>query len=255
MATSRSSVILKRLRQRFGIRAPKMTVKLHVAWHWRALQWILILSISFAFSAWIFETGRKITGFDDSDLKEELSALKKQMHTQEEELSKLQSQADTGESSLQIERSTLKKLTEQVRGLEQENIALKEDLAFFERMIPAQSDRNNNGVRIDQFNIDAVAGSPNEYHYRMLIVNGSDKKTPDFRGNYQLSLQTSQGLKDAMILVPAASERDTQKFKLDVKYFRRIEGVFSIPAGSVLKTVEVRLLQEGAVRTKQMIKL
>ena len=37
MATSGASVKFKRLRQRFGISAPKLAIRTHVAWYWRAL--------------------------------------------------------------------------------------------------------------------------------------------------------------------------------------------------------------------------
>ena len=46
MATSRVAVKLKRLRQRFGISAPRVAVRTQVAWYWRALKMIAILSVS-----------------------------------------------------------------------------------------------------------------------------------------------------------------------------------------------------------------
>ncbi len=50
MATPGASVKLKRLRQRFGINAPKLAIKTLAVWYWCALAVIVILS---ALAAWI----------------------------------------------------------------------------------------------------------------------------------------------------------------------------------------------------------
>jgi hypothetical protein len=67
MSTSGVSVKLKRLRQRFGISAPKLAIKTHVAWYWRALALMAILSLSFAISMWIYDAGRRIARVQGDD--------------------------------------------------------------------------------------------------------------------------------------------------------------------------------------------
>ena len=52
------------MRRRMTIAAPKMAVRTHIPWYWRALLWIVVLSISLAFGAWIYDAGRKFAGFD-----------------------------------------------------------------------------------------------------------------------------------------------------------------------------------------------
>ena len=43
--------LLKRMQQRFGISAPKMTVRTHVAWYWRWLGMMVLLAVSLALAA------------------------------------------------------------------------------------------------------------------------------------------------------------------------------------------------------------
>lgn len=57
MATSSAAVKLKRLRQRFGISAPRVAIRTHVAWYWRALATVVVLSLSLALAAWIYDAG------------------------------------------------------------------------------------------------------------------------------------------------------------------------------------------------------
>jgi hypothetical protein len=68
-------------------------------------------------------------------------------------------------------------------------------------------------------------------------------------------LKVQQNGKDAMISIPSEAEQNSQRFRFDIKHFHRLEGVFSVPQGVVVKGVEARLLQDGAVRAKQSVTL
>ena len=170
MATSAASVKLRRLRQRFGISAPKLAIRTHVAWYWRALAMIAILSVSLALGAWIYDAGMRIAGFHSNESVREIQALRDHVMELDSELTKLRSLAGSGESSLQIERTTQKQLSRQAKALELENAALKEDLAFFEGLMPASDSGDELGVRIDHLRID-LGSAVGEYRYRMLVVN------------------------------------------------------------------------------------
>lgn len=60
MATPGASVKLKRLRQRYGINAPKLAIRTHADWYWHSLAVIVILS---ALAVWIYHAARSIAGF------------------------------------------------------------------------------------------------------------------------------------------------------------------------------------------------
>ena len=250
MATSSASVKLKRLRQRFGISAPKVAIRTHVAWYWRALAMIAVLSVSFALAAWIYDAGRRIAGFDSNESVREIQSLRNYVMEIDEELTKLRSLAGSGESSLQIERATQKQLSRQVKSLELENAALKQDLAFFEELMPTSDSGEETGIKIDRLRVESD-GSPGEYRYRMLVVNNGGRQAKEIKGALQLLVKVQLGGKDAMITVPSDKDSNPQRFRFEIKHFHRLEGGFSVPDGAVIKSVEARLLQDGIVRAKQ----
>ena len=89
MASSGAAVKLKRLRQRFGISAPKLAIKTHVAWYWRVLIVITILSVSLAAAAWIYDEGMRIAGFHSDKSLREIQSLRDQVMELDAELTKL----------------------------------------------------------------------------------------------------------------------------------------------------------------------
>ncbi len=252
MATSGASVKFKRLRQRFGISAPKLAIRTHVAWYWRALAIIAILSVSLALAEWIYDAGRQIAGFHSNESVREIQSLRNYVMELDSELTKLRSLVGSGESSLQIERSTQKQLSQQVKSLEMENAALKQDLAFFEGLMPSSELGDEAGVKIDHLRIEPD-GALGEYRYRMLVVNNGGRQTRELKGSLQLVVKVQQGGKDAMITLPSKTELNPQRFRFEIKHFLRLEGVFSVPPGVVIKGVEARLLQDGVIRAMQSV--
>jgi hypothetical protein len=252
MAASGASVKLKRLRQRFGISAPKLAIRTHVAWYWRALTVITILSVSLALAAWIYDSGMRIAGFHSNESVREIQLLRNHVMELDAELTKLRSLAGSGESSLQIERAAQKQLSRQARALEFENAALKEDLAFFEGLVPTSESGDELGVRIDHFRVDP-GGAVGEYRYRMLVVNNGGRQAKELKGGLQLLVKVRQSGKDAMITLPSSTEQNPQRFRFEIKRFHRLEGVFSVPSGVMVKEVEARLLQDGTVRARQSV--
>lgn len=254
MATSGASVKLRRLRQRFGINAPRLAIRTHVAWYWRALAVIAVVSVSLASAAWIYDAGRKIAGYHMNESVGEIQSLRNYVMELDAELTKLRSLAGTGESSLQIERATRVQLANQVKALESENAALREDLAFFEGLMPGGDPTDEAAVRIDRLRIEAL-GSGGEYRYRLLVINNGGRQVKEFRGSLQLLAKVRHEGKDAMITIPHLVGGDSSVFRFEIKHFHRLEGVFSVPAGTTVLSVEARLMQDGAVRAKQFLTL
>lgn len=253
MAVTATAVKLKRLRQRFGISAPKVAVRTHVAWYWRAAAVVAMLSVSLALAAWIYDAGRNIAGFDSATTSEVLGVLRARTSELEAEVRALRGIASGADSNLKIERAAQQQLVQQVRMLEAENAALKQDLAFFEGLVP-DSIGAEQAVRINRFRVEPD-GANGQYRYRLLLTHNASRQQKEFHGKLQFLLKVQQGGKDAMIAVPAESDTDRQRFALEVKYFLRAEGALPVPPGAVLKSVEARILQDGVVRARQTINL
>lgn len=62
-----------------------------------------------------------------------------------------------------------------------------------------------------------------------------------------------QAGKDVMIEFPSEGSAANDRMRLEVKHFQRLEGILSVPAGSVLKSVEARILSDGQVLARQTV--
>lgn len=236
--------LLRRFRQRFGITAPRMTVQTHVAWYWRMLGIVVVLSCSFALAAWIYDAGRRFAGFDRSEAEQELSQLRESVGRLGKEDATLRASVNASESKLQIERTAQTQLGRQVKALEEENARLKEDLAFFENLIP--SEHRDNALLINRFRVDQGA-LPGEFRYRLLLLQGGRRDKP-FQGNLQLLVTLQEGDKDVIITLP--EDGAAQSYKISFKYFQRVEGTFRVVPDAIVKMVRVRIFESGSTQVR-----
>lgn len=244
---------LRRLRSRFGITAEQVDVRTHLPWHWRAIAAIVVLSLVFIAAGWVYDSGRRLGGFDRSASEEEIGMLRERIAELEEENARLRAIANSGESNLQIERTTRDQLSRQVKTLEDENTRLKENLAVFENL--ARGGSPSESVSISRLRIDPDGGS-GRYRYRLLVSRQGQSAGQEFRGNLQLYLTVLRGgSESAMIILPLADDPDSARYAVTFRNFRSLEGHFRIAPEDVIKRVEVRLLQGGAVKASQSITL
>jgi len=236
--------LLKQFRRRFGISAPRMMVQTHVAWYWRTLGLVVVLSCSFALAAWIYDAGRRFAGFDSSEAEQELSQLRERAGRLTTEVAALRASVNASESKLQIERTAQIQLGRQVKALEDENSRLKEDLAFFENLIP--SEQRDNSLLINRFRVDPGA-LPGEFRYRLLLLQGGRRDKP-FQGNLQLLVTLQEGDKNVIITLP--EEGQAQAYKISFKYFQRVEGTFRVAQDARVKMVRVRIFESGSAQVR-----
>lgn len=236
--------LLKKIRQRFGIAAPRMTVRTHVAWYWRMLGLVVVLSCSFALAAWMYDAGRRFAGFDRSEAEQELSQLRESVAKLTQETTGLRASVNASESKLQIERAAQAQFGRQVKVLEDENARLKEDLAFFENLIP--SEHRDNTLLINRFQVEPGA-LPGEFRYRLLLLQGGRRDKP-FQGNLQLLVTLQQEGKNAIISLP--EQGAAQAYKISFKYFQRVEGTFRVAPSAHVKMVQVRIFEVGSAQAR-----
>ena len=243
--------LLKKFRQRFGISAPRMTVTTHVAWYWRMLGLVVVLSFSLALAAWMYDAGRRFAGFDRSEAEQELTQLRESAGKLALETAELRASVNASESKLQIERAAQTQLGRQVKALEDENVRLKEDLAFFENLIPGE--HRDNSLLINRFRVEPGA-LPGEFRYRLLLLQGG-RRDKLFQGNLQLLVTLQQDDKSVIITLP--EQGAAPAYKISFKYFQRVEGTFRVAPGGKVKMVQVRIFESGSseVRATQSFDL
>jgi len=230
-----------------------MTVQTHVAWYWRWLGMLVFLSLVLAMAAWMYDTGRRFAGFDRGELQNEFARLRESMAQLEGEAARLRSISNASESRLKIEQSAQAQLATQVKALEDENNRLKEELGFFENLVP--SERRGDKVSIHRFKVERDV-LPGEYRYRLLVLQGG-RLDREFHGSLQLVVEMQQEGRDVTIVIPDGAESGNVAFKLNFKYFRRVEGAFRVPPRAKVRTIQARILENGSneARASQNVNL
>ncbi len=234
------------IRRRLSIAAPRVAVRSHLPWPVRWAVVALMLGFSGALALWAFDVGRSIAGLNTGgrDMSEQLTQLRQQLDEARHDRDAAQSVANSADSLLKTERVTQQRLAEQVKSLESENLALKDDLGFFERLLPASSE----GLSIRGLVVEPQGGG--QWHYQLLLMQQGGRKQADFTGRIEL---LPSGLKDGR---PWIDPAHTVAQALSFKQYRRVDGHFPLPSGVVVKQVQVRVLDEsGAVRASQSISL
>jgi hypothetical protein len=250
-ASSRFALTLRRLRGRFGISAPRVAIRTHLPWYWRALSIVVLSGLSLALAGWIYDAGQRFAGFHQGDSEHEIAAMRERLAKLESELEGTRKVANSSESRLRIESTSLERLTAQIKALEEENIRLKADLATFESLAGGQV--GNTGLAISRLQI--VPGGGGEYRYRLLLAQTGDKKDKEFNGMIQFIATVQQGKETVMIQIPAAGDPAASQYQVHFRYFRRLEGTFKLAAEDRVLRVEARLIQDGAVKASQSVVL
>jgi hypothetical protein len=236
--------LIKRISLRFGISAPRMTIQSERSWYWRWLGVAVIAIGSYGIGTWAYDAGTRFAGFDRSEVEEELDRLRSTVARLEAEGKRLRAMSNAGESKLKLEQSAQVQLASQVKLLVEENTRLKEDLAFFENLAPS-----GERVSINRFTVQPEA-LPGEYRYRMLVMVGAGRKERQFNGSIQLVVNVQAQGRTANIVIPEDSRADAKPFRLDFKYFQRVEGTFRVPEKVKVQSVQVRVLEQGSSQAK-----
>jgi hypothetical protein len=245
-----TSLRFKLWRRRLSVAAPRVIIQRHLPWPLRVLLVGVILGLAGAIALGTYDLGRHLAGFHAGASRAELAGMKEELQQLSVERDQYSSAANAVESQLQIERSAQKQLLAQVKILETENARLKEDLAFFESLLPAST--GGPGVAIRRLKVDIIA--PNQLKYRILVMQGG-KGARDFVGNLQLAVTVVQEGKSAIMTFPEGKPDEMEKYKLEFKHYQRLEGVLFLPEGASMKAVQARVLEKGQIRAQQSANL
>ena len=232
----------KLLRRRLTISAPRMAVRSAMPW---PLRWVLaaiVLGFCAAIALWAFEFGKGLAGLD-AGAREELGKLREEVVRLREARDKAQSIANTAGSLLTAGKSVQDNLVVQLRQLEAENRALRDDLGFFEKLLPTGG---GEGLAIRGLQAEVLAGA--QIKWQVLVIQPV-KNAPEFNGKLELTLTGLQGGKSWSMALPGGPQA------LQVRQYRRMEGVMELPPQTVVKAVTAKVLEGSATLTVQTVKL
>ena len=108
----------RQIRKHFGVTAPKLSVKTHVPWHWRALVMGAILALV-GWMVWTgFDAGRLLGGFSKSEAEDRRTQLEIQVAALLEENRQMTGKLTRLESESQMAKGAQDSLTRQALALQ-----------------------------------------------------------------------------------------------------------------------------------------
>ena len=231
----------KLLRRRLTISAPRMAVRSAMPWPLRWAGVAITLGFCAAISLWAFEFGKSIAGLD-TGAKEELLLLRAEVAKLRDERDKAQSVFNTSASLITAEKAVQERMASQIKLLESRNRALRDDLGFFEKLIPTSTE----GVAIRGLQAEVLGGT--QLKWQVLVIRPV-KDAPEFRGKLEMSIGGTLAGKPWMMDLAGGVQ------PLQFRQYRRVEGMVDLPAQAVVKNVSAKVVEGTATRAVQSIKL
>ncbi len=235
------------LRQ-LSVSAPKMRVRSQLPLPLRALLGFLFLALAAAVGVGLYEYGRDLAGPDRKELATGLERAQSQVRELRAERDRFAATATALESQIKIERAAQQQLAQQVGELEADRNKLRDDLAFFETLLPTKPGAQ--GILIRSFRMQADE-TPTQMRYR-LLVQQAGKPDRDFVGAVQMQVSLVQNGHPLTLQLPdPAVPEMARSLELSFRHYQRLEGAFTVPAGAVARSVLVRIVSSGQTKAQQ----
>lgn len=221
-----------------------MAVRSHVPWPWKAAFALLLLLVIGGMWWWGFDFGQILGGFNRKEVEARIASLETEVAALRGESADLRTRNSHLDSDLAMTRSAQATLTKQATALQNENAELKEELVFLQQLF-ADTNRQA-GLGIQRVVVEREGEAA--YRYRLLVVRGGKPKE-DFVGHVtlQVALQGDvvSAKPPALLLLPEEGPTTTPALRLQFKYYQRLEGLFRVPPGSLVRSVTIRAFEAG----------
>jgi hypothetical protein len=229
----------------FGVSASRVSIRPELPWYWRWLGIVVLGVVVVSVANAAYEYGKKFAGFDQGEADDKMAHLTEENARLQKENAEMQANLAKFDRQSQIDHASYDDMTAQVKALSNDNAALKEDLAFFETLMPAGG---KEGITISRFKItnDAL---PGEYRYKLLLLQ-TGSRAKDFQGSLQFVVNLNQGGTTVVMTLPAQGAQDSKLFRLGFRFYQRVEGTFRVDPGVVVKNVQVRVFEDGSPSPK-----
>ena len=239
----------KLLRRRLTVSAPRMAIRSAMPWPFRWAIVAIVLGFCAAIGLWAFEFGKDIAGLEKGS-KEEMQRLRTELTDVRAELAKAkldrdhaQSIANTADTLVTAEKASHESLLAQLKQLEADNRSLRDDLGFFEKLIPSAG---VDGVAIRSLQADFL--SSNKLKWQVLVIQ-SGKNPAEFNGRLEIWFTGILNGKPWSVMVPGEPPA------IKVKQYGRMDGEFEVPAQVVVKGMSAKVMDGAVVKATHSIKL
>ncbi len=240
---------LRLLLRRLTVSAPRMSVRSAMPWPLRWVGAAVVLGFCAAIGLWAFEFGKEIAGIDDgrieylARLERDVAQLQTQLDSMKEERDKALAMANTSTTLMTAEKAAQEHLSNLNRQLEVDNQRLRDDLGFFEKLIPTVG---SEPLAIRGLQAEVQEGG--QVKWQVLVIQPL-KNAPEFTGQLELSFTGLQAGRPWMAGLPEGPQ------PIKLRQYARAEGVFELPPQTLLKGVSVKVMDGNVTKAVQSIKL
>ena len=237
------------LRRRLTISAPRMAVRSALPWPFRWVLLALVFGFCAAIGMWAFEFGREIAGLEKGHSEELIQTRAKVVSLQAdldaaiEQRNQAQSIANTAGVLVATEKATTGLMAAQLKLLETDNQRLRDDLGFFEKLIPVSA---NDGLAIR--GLQAEAKDAGKIRWQVLVIQ-SRKNAPEFSGRIEI---TVNGTLNGKAWTGSAPQAGVQ---IKMAQYGRFEGEFAVPNQVTVKGITAKVMEGAVVKASQMARL
>lgn len=236
----------RKLSRHFGISAPRMAVRTHLSWPWRAVVGAVLVAVVGGMWWWGFDFGQILGGFNRKEVDEKILGLEAETARLRSETSDLRAKSTRLESELAMREGALSTLSKQATELQNEKSQLNEELVFLQKLV---ADSNKQvGLSIQRLAVERIR--EDAFRYSMLVVRGGNP-TAEFEGGLALQVTvqpTAAGRGPGRTIVVSLPDEQPElaaPLKLNFKYYQRVEGTFLVSPGAQLRSVTARAFENG----------
>jgi hypothetical protein len=230
-----------------SLSGPRVEVRTPLPGQVRAAIAAVAAVLAIAAGVSLYQYGKSHGGPDRAQLAAELEQARSELERTVADRDRQAAAAVSSENQLSVERAAREQIRLQLKQVESENARLKNDLSFFESLLPTPA--NAKGVVIRSFRVQPD-GEPNLVRYR-LLVQQSGRPDRDFVGAVSLTVHLQQDGRPAVLQLPDPTLPKAGPPPLSFRHYQRVEGSFAVPDGATVSSVLVRIRSDGETRAQQ----
>lgn len=230
--------VFRRVNRQLSMR--RVSVRPHIAWY---LRWSMMLPFLLGGAALVwfaYDSGLEFAGFHRGETQRELSELNARLVRLTDENARQGRQLAQFQQQIRMEQGRGQETARQLQGLSEENARLQQDLGFFQNLT-AENGRDGE-LTIHRLTLERDK-LPGEYRVRMLLVQHG-QRVKEFTGGYQLVATVLQNGRRTNRLFPS-EQSGLAQFKLNFKYYQRLEQDLRLSPDSQMQSIQVRLFEQG----------